>query len=138
MRTRRLTAIAAIEFTPPADCHHPPCTPYETGIAVLRELRRSIEFGRPTASAVASALSMNLRTLQRHLRVLGVTFEGVLDEYRRCQAIDYLNQRSHSITEIAFRLGYSDSAHFTRAFRRWTGGPPGRSVAGRDQAESTA
>jgi AraC-like DNA-binding protein len=33
------------------------------------------------------------------------------------------------MTEIAFLLGYSDAAHFTRAFRRWTGSSP-RDFAG--------
>jgi AraC-like DNA-binding protein len=29
-----------------------------------------------------------------------------------------------SIDELALRLGYSDAANFTRAFRRWTGVSP--------------
>jgi AraC-like DNA-binding protein len=28
------------------------------------------------------------------------------------------------VLDIALDLGYSDHAHFTRAFRRWTGMPP--------------
>ncbi|MGK7754318.1 MULTISPECIES: helix-turn-helix domain-containing protein [unclassified Roseovarius] len=28
------------------------------------------------------------------------------------------------VTDIAQRLGYSDAAHFSRAFRRWTGTTP--------------
>jgi AraC-like DNA-binding protein len=30
------------------------------------------------------------------------------------------------VTEIAYELGYSDPAHFSRAFRAWTGRPPQR------------
>ncbi|MGO9673197.1 MAG: helix-turn-helix domain-containing protein [Methylocella sp.] len=29
-----------------------------------------------------------------------------------------------SVTNAAFELGYSDPAHFSRAFRRWTGESP--------------
>lgn len=28
------------------------------------------------------------------------------------------------VSEVAARVGYSDPAHFTRAFRRWTGHSP--------------
>jgi AraC-like DNA-binding protein len=31
---------------------------------------------------------------------------------------------SLTLTEISTKLGYSDQAHFTRAFRRWTGDAP--------------
>ncbi len=32
--------------------------------------------------------------------------------------------RRRSMTEVTFLLGFSESAHFTRAFRRWTGMAP--------------
>ena len=32
----------------------------------------------------------------------------------------------YTATEIAYMVGYSDPAHFTRAFKRWTGSPPSR------------
>jgi AraC-like DNA-binding protein len=35
-----------------------------------------------------------------------------------------LRDPARSIDEIAARLGYSDAANFTRAFRRWTGMTP--------------
>ena len=38
--------------------------------------------------------------------------------WRRSWYFEYLNG-AHSITAVAFLLGYSDSAHFSRAFRRW-------------------
>jgi AraC-like DNA-binding protein len=53
-----------------------------------------------------------------------VTFEELVDEYRRDRACRLLTRADHSILEIAYSLGYSDPAHFTRAFKRWTGGSP--------------
>ena len=104
----------------------PPETPCETAGAVMRILRDLIEFERPTAAAVADSLDINLRTMQRRLAVWGVTFEELLEGYRWRKAADYLAEGQFNITEIAFRLGYSDSAHFTRAYRRWYGCSPGK------------
>lgn len=30
-----------------------------------------------------------------------------------------------TLAEVAFRVGFSDAATFSRAFKRWTGLPPG-------------
>jgi AraC-like DNA-binding protein len=97
---------------------------HDTARAVLRVLQASLCEEQPTARAVADRLSMNLRMMQRHLAAWGVTFEEVLDQYRYRSALGYLRAGHLSITDIAFRLGYSDSAHFSRAFRRWTGLAP--------------
>jgi AraC-like DNA-binding protein len=96
----------------------------ETYLAVVHFMDNTIQFGRPTVHAAATAASMNLRTLQRHLATCGVTFATLLNEYRHRHAVRYLQNSDLSVTDIAFKLGYSDSAHFTRAFRRWTGSNP--------------
>jgi AraC-like DNA-binding protein len=93
-------------------------------LGVIRFLDATIEYSRPTARGAAAAASMNLRSLQRRLASCGMTFTEILDEYRQLRAFEYLQNGDHSVTSIAFRLGYSDSGHFTRAFRRWTGSNP--------------
>ncbi|MBB4184154.1 helix-turn-helix transcriptional regulator [Sinorhizobium terangae] len=75
---------------------------------------------------VARSIGMSARTLQRRLKFCGVDFEDLLDETRRGEAIRLICEGVHSMTDIAFRVGYSDSAHFTRAFKRWTGVAPSR------------
>jgi AraC-like DNA-binding protein len=35
-----------------------------------------------------------------------------------------VQQRTRSITEITFLLGFTDTSNFTRAFKRWTGLSP--------------
>jgi AraC-like DNA-binding protein len=71
----------------------------------------------------ARILGVSPRTLQRRLDDGGVTFETLVDGLRRDLAIDGL-RRGAMVTEVAMALGYSDTAHFTRAFRRWTGRTP--------------
>jgi AraC-like DNA-binding protein len=81
-------------------------------------------YEHPTRERVARRLKISARTLQRRLNDWGVTFEELVDEYRRDRAHTLLRRRDHSILEIAYSLGYSDPAHFTRAFKRWTGISP--------------
>ena len=50
----------------------------------------------------------------------------MLNGARRSLADSYLQLGKYSIKEIAFLLGFSDAATFTRAFRRWTGQSPRR------------
>jgi len=99
-------------------------TVHQTALRVMQLLQQLILFERPTAQTVASALSMSLRKMQRHLALWGVTFHDMLDQYRSRMALAYMESAQYSVTEVGFRLGYSDTAHFIRAFRRWTGDSP--------------
>lgn len=91
---------------------------------VRAALERSRE-GFATLEEVASALHMSQRTLERHLSSHGTTFSTVLDTSRRERALLLAEDRALTVAEIAFRVGYTDVANFTRAFRRWTGVAPG-------------
>jgi AraC-like DNA-binding protein len=62
--------------------------------------------------------------MQRHLAAWGVTYEQLIDDLLFHHAMVELSDASRSVTDVAFDLGYSDSAHFTRAFKRWTGYTP--------------
>ena len=85
----------------------------------MQVLRDSIEYGRPTVCVVADALDMSVRTLQRRLADVDLTFNNMLEQFRQQRAVELLIHGAHSITAVAFLLGYADSAHFSRAFRRW-------------------
>jgi len=98
--------------------------PLATARETHRLIRDLLQSGRTTLVDVANALHMSVRGLQRHLDQWGVTFETMLDEYRRTSALDQLVDSELTVTEIAFGLGYSDPSHFTRAVRRWTGRTP--------------
>ncbi|HZD51820.1 MAG TPA: AraC family transcriptional regulator ligand-binding domain-containing protein, partial [Woeseiaceae bacterium] len=76
--------------------------------------------------SVAAALNMSERTLQNRLVARGTTYSDLLGETRRELAEQYMNQNLHSISEVAFLLGFSEISSFSRAFRAWTGESPSR------------
>lgn len=102
----------------------PPDSHCRTTARVARAVQEMIADGRPTAAVIAESLGINVRTMQRHLAAWGVTFEQLLDDLLLNYAIIELREAGRSVTDVAFDLGYSDPAHFTRAFRRWTGCTP--------------
>ena len=75
-------------------------------------------------SILAAQHRISVRTLQRRLRDWGFSFEEIVDDVRRTEAIRYVLAGKYSVMETAFMLGYSDHPHFTRAFKRWTGVSP--------------
>jgi AraC-like DNA-binding protein len=78
----------------------------------------------PEIQFVAAEMGTSVRTLQRRLRATGLTYGDVVQEARCAAAQQLLKDRRRRIGEIARKLGYSDHAHFTRAFQRWTGVTP--------------
>ncbi len=78
-----------------------------------------------TIGAVAEAMRMSARTLQRRLESEGASFSEIVDGVRGRLARRWLADPRGSLTEVGFALGFSDLAAFSRAFKRWTGKPPG-------------
>jgi len=78
-----------------------------------------------TPEEVAAAMRVSTRTLQRRLEDEGTRFSELVDVVRERQARRLLGDASLPLAEISFRLGFADLATFSRAFKRWTGTPPG-------------
>lgn len=78
----------------------------------------------PDVNDVAYALAMSERAMQRHLRDEGTSFRDLVDELRHELALRHLVVPGTSATDVAFLLGFSEPAAFTRAFHRWTGQSP--------------
>lgn len=99
--------------------------------AVARLSQRVVESlpsllaGEATLEAMARLLAMSERTLQRRLGEEGTTFLGILDDVREARARALLRDANRSLLDVAEQLGFSDLATFSRAFKRWTGQPPG-------------
>lgn len=79
----------------------------------------------PTLAGAAKRVSTSTRTLQRSLFAAAMSYDALVDETRRRLSIAYLSADRLSIGEVAVVLGYSEPATFYRAFKRWTGLPPG-------------
>lgn len=73
----------------------------------------------PTLQAIAEKLYISPRTLHRELSKEKTSFKAVLEEYQAKKAREYLLAYQHPVSKTALLLGYSDTANFRRAFKRW-------------------
>ena len=80
--------------------------------------------GYPHVDLAAEIAGCNQRNLQRKLAAEQTTYSEVVDNVRCRAAMSRLRDSALNLNEIARRLGYSEHAAFTRAFRRWTGITP--------------
>jgi AraC-like DNA-binding protein len=87
-------------------------------------LKNYIRFSHVSLYLTAEILGMTPRTLQRQLKNAGLTFQEVIDQLRYELALPLLKDKQHNLLDVALELRYSDAAHFTRAFRRWSGMSP--------------
>lgn len=93
---------------------------------VERQLEPLLELGAVRIEAVAAVLGCSRQTLYRRLKAEGVTFAALLDSLRHRLALVYVRERGLPVKEAAWRLGFSEPAAFSRAYKRWTGASPRR------------
>ena len=74
--------------------------------------------------SIARVLGLSERSLRRHLESNGTSFQELTEECRRIFCHALLVRSAVPLSEIAFRLGYSDQTAFSRAFSRWYGASP--------------
>ena len=95
---------------------------------VRREVEKTLEpllaEGDIGIDRIARELGCSRQTLYRRLKAEDVTFEQVLDGLRRRLARRYIERDGVTVKEAAYRLGFSDPASFSRAYKRWTGHSP--------------
>jgi AraC-like DNA-binding protein len=92
---------------------------------VERQLEPRLASGEIGIEQVARDLGYSRQTLYRRLKSEGVTYEQLLDSLRRRLALKFVREQGLSVKDAAYRLGFSDPAAFSRAFKRWTGTSPG-------------
>ncbi len=76
------------------------------------------------AATIARTLGLSERTLNRRLQEIGKTWRGVLDAFREAEAERLLSSGRAELSDVAFRLGFSDQTAWNRAFKRWKGTSP--------------
>ena len=70
--------------------------------------------GYPSIEAAAEAAGMSLRTFQRRLAEVGMTYTGLVSASRLRLAKTWLTESEMPISEIAATLGYSEATNFAR------------------------
>lgn len=91
----------------------------------VRELIMS-QPGRPcTTDNIARRLGISPRSLRQHLASAGTSFRQLRNHIREHFATLYLSDTGVPLESIGEKLGFSDQASFTKAYRSWTGKTPG-------------
>lgn len=80
--------------------------------------------GQVTETMIAEQLHTTPRNLHRKLQKEDTSFKLLLTEVRKELAQQYIRDRSKTLTEISFMLGFSEVSSFSRAYKGWTGMPP--------------
>lgn len=94
---------------------------------LCQAIERRLDDPDLTPAKVATAEGISERYLQKLFGGTGSSFTHYLRErrlQRTCADLCNPAQAHHSISEIAFRAGFNDSAHFSRAFRQRFGVSP--------------
>ncbi|MDR3438746.1 AraC family transcriptional regulator [Telmatospirillum sp.] len=85
-------------------------------------LQRAQSF--PDIEEISKEFKMTSRTLRNRLSEYNTSYREILNSVRQQLAFNYLRNTSLHFEEIAWRLGYSDSRSFRRAFYQWAGVSP--------------
>lgn len=90
----------------------------------VRMMLAEAEACQPGADELAAMLSMSRRSFERALQAEGIGFRALSKEVRHSRACTLLANPAVPVSQIAYRLGYSDQAAFTRAFQAANGCSP--------------
>ena len=80
--------------------------------------------GDCTNEQVAAELNMHSRTLHRHLKSEGTSFQKIKDEVRRDILLYYVQRTNLDFARISERLGFAEQSVMTRTCRRWLSASP--------------
>ena len=91
---------------------------------VRDQIQQKLKAELPRLDEVARDLGVSTRSLQGLLKKEATSFQGLLNEVRKEVAMTQLKNKTFNITEVAFLIGFSDLAVFSRSFKKWTGLTP--------------
>jgi AraC-like DNA-binding protein len=96
-----------------------------TSSRVRKMIERRKADNAVTVDDIAKRLMVSAQHLRRLLREEGTSFREIREEILRDEAIASLVRGDETVEDLSDRLGFSEPSAFRRAFRRWTGNPPG-------------
>ncbi|OYU89158.1 MAG: AraC family transcriptional regulator [Bradyrhizobiaceae bacterium PARB1] len=111
-----------VSFTPQA--HEDGPSGYDIVELLKLMLPSYLDDGIPALADVAEMAGVSTRSFQRKLAHVGLSYSDLLDTVRYENASKLLRETDSRIIDIAFSSGYTDPAHFSRAFRRIAGVTP--------------
>ena len=93
----------------------------QTKYQIRKLMRESEANGNPVIrrSQIAASLNMSLRTFQRRLNSLQSNYQAIFDSVRHEICLQLMGQMETNLSEIAYKLGFSNLSSFQKAFKRW-------------------
>lgn len=92
---------------------------------VKQVILKHFQFNFPQLETIAGHMHITPRTLQRKLKEENTSFRLLSDSIKQELACNLLQNKTFTVAEIAYKLGYAEPGAFQRAFRQWTGRSPG-------------
>lgn len=77
-----------------------------------------------TLTEAAAHFHKSESTLRRELQQHDTSFKKCIEELKSYLAQAYLKYTHFSVSEVAYKMGYSDTANFRRAFKKWVNTTP--------------
>ena len=91
----------------------------DLGMRVRSKLIEHLPGGHISEADIASSIHVSQRSLQRKLKEQGMSFSQLVESTRRELGLQYVRDPQYSFNEVAFLLGFTEPANFSRAFKRW-------------------
>lgn len=84
-----------------------------------------------TSTDMAEHLHLNASYFSRYFKKLsGVNFTDYVNQYKMNMAITMLARPHETVENVAYTLGFSDRAYFSKVFKKYNGRNPSEFKAG--------
>ncbi len=90
----------------------------------VQEAIRRCDYSIPNLEDISKQLNTTSRTVRRKLKAEGYNFQALVTQELSQKSIHLLETTNLTVEQVSLRLGYSESASFIHAFKRWTGNVP--------------
>jgi signal transduction histidine kinase/ligand-binding sensor domain-containing protein/DNA-binding response OmpR family regulator len=93
---------------------------------LMKEIEENLDRENYSVQQLSDTMGMSMRTLSRKVNsLINKSPSNLLRSMRLQKAAELLKIKSGNVAEIAYQTGFSDQAHFTKAFKREFNMSPG-------------